>query len=518
MVKSARSVEIDLIDCGIDHEVEVATGDVDITQYPWLGVLYYSYYGESDDARAVTTVALIQAEFVIAAAADIGPMPKHDFRSNARVLLGENWNRIGRKVRNYVIHEEYENTYNTIALVQLRTPVRNINIKPLCPPPHIIRNPDFYVVKFKKDYQNLQKAVIPVSHVPANLCREFYLRANLYAKKLRPPHVSCAVSLEEDNVCVWDAGSTLVSRDVWGRWQLLGLGVRGPGCGAPSRYLDIMSYFPWIESTLNKFKRITISKMSKHKFILRGGSVAYQRFGNCDEEEKVNLVYREMISLRTDNDQFQFLTYNLSIYDDVEFTCLTLELVNASAVSEMRVKHLCTRYSKGPPCYAYKGSVFEISVYLMFSDTCRFEMFAWGFKKNMTLLDIQAWKWEEGTYYEDFTMLPVEYRGPTHLTEFGFEPLDMGMWVPEYELWTTTEFDNSTWSSTTKKPRIIADDATPPPQKPKKQEPRETTTTEAGPKTVPTTISPNMSYILFMTGKPNFDIAFTQKPKYVKDE
>lgn len=35
--------------------------------------------GESE-ARAVTTVALIQAEFVIAPAADIGPMPKIDFR------------------------------------------------------------------------------------------------------------------------------------------------------------------------------------------------------------------------------------------------------------------------------------------------------------------------------------------------------------------------------------------------------------------------------------------------------
>ena len=45
----------------------------------------------------------------------------------------------------------------------------------------------------------------------------------------------------------------------------------------------------------------------------------------------------------------------MSIYENIEFSCLTLELVNASAVTEMRVKHYCTRFSKGPPCYSYKG-------------------------------------------------------------------------------------------------------------------------------------------------------------------
>ncbi|VVC99401.1 unnamed protein product, partial [Leptidea sinapis] len=227
----------------------------------------------------------------------------------------------------------------------------------------------------------------------------------------------------------------------------LGLGVRGPGCGAPSRYMDMMSYYPWVEHTLSKF---------------RPDNTAYQGFGNCDEEEKINLIYREMISLRTDNNQYQFLTYNMSIYDDVEYTCLTLELVNASAVSEMRIKHLCTRFSYGPPCYAYKGSVFEISVYIMFSDSCRFEMFAWGFHKNMTLIDIQQWKWEEGTFYEDFTMAPVEYRGPAHMTTFGFEPVDYGSWVPEYDIWTTTEFSNIT-TTTTVKPQDIYDSHIPPP-------------------------------------------------------
>ncbi|CAH2098095.1 unnamed protein product [Euphydryas editha] len=462
-VLQVHLVELDLIDCGIDHELGVSEGNIEISQYPWLGILYYTFYGDTGEARAVTTVALIQAEFVIAPAADIGPMPKNDFRANAIVLLGEGWNRSGRRVRNYVLHPEYEETYNTVALVQLRTPVRNENLRPLCPPPDRLRNPDLYVVKFQEgdDYNDLQKQVIPVTHVMSSLCKEFYLRANLYAKKMRPPHVACAVSLEQDDVCVWDAGAALVTRDIWGRWQLLGMGVRGPGCGAPSRYLDMMSYYPWIENSLDKFRRISISKISKQKYILRAGSHAYQRFGNCDEEEKVNLLYREMIVLRTDNNQYQFLTYNMSIFESVEFSCLTLELINASAVSEMRVKHFCTRNLQGAPCYSYKGSVFEISVYLMFSDTCRFEMFAWGWKKNMTLLDIQEWKWEEGTYYEDFTMQPVEYRGTAADTQFGFEPVDRYMWVPDYDVWSSSLAPDPSMMTTTRPRR--GEDETPPP-------------------------------------------------------
>ncbi|XP_041972077.1 uncharacterized protein LOC121728047 [Aricia agestis] len=452
----AHGVTIDNVNCGVDNDNDVHEGDVDIERYPWLGVLYYSYEGEDGEARAVTTVSLIHAEFVIAPAADLGPMPKDDFRSRTRVLLGEDWGGEGRRVRNYVLHPEYDETYNTVALVQLATTVRDIKIKPLCPPPERLRNPDFYIVKFAEDYNTLQKQVIPVTHVPASLCKEFYVRANLYARRMRPPHVACAVTLEA-RVCVWDAGAALVARDVWGRWQLLGLGVRGPGCGAPSRYLDMMSYYPWIIASLDNFRRITISKISQQKYVLRTGQV-YQRFGNCDEEEKTNLLYRDRIYLTTDNNLYQFLTYNMTIKENVEFTCLTLQLVNASGVSEMRVHHYCRRESRGPPCYYYHGTVFEISVYLVFSDSCLFEMVGWGFKKSLKLLDIQEWKWEEGTYYEDFSMTPEEYRGPSYQTEFGFEPLDIGMWVPDFDVWATTPAPGA--SSTVVR---VATAGTPPP-------------------------------------------------------
>ncbi|CAH0598423.1 unnamed protein product [Chrysodeixis includens] len=550
-------VTLDVVDCGIDYALDVAEGDVELKQYPWLGILFYNFYSEGGaDSRSVTTVVLIHKEFVVAPAADIGPMPKTNFRRNSRVLLGEGWDRPGRRVRNYVLHEEYEETYNTVALVQLRDPVRDPLIRPACPPPNVLRNPTFYVVRMKDDFDILQKEVINVMHIPGKMCKEFYVATNespstlragelavfkmvgdcsrwtglnpiafcvkvnftlnleiaymivnhsaprplccqmlkmpiaptLYSKKMRPPHVACAVSVQAESVCVWGAGAALVARDVWGRWQLLGLGVRGPGCSAPSRYLDMMTYYPWIERSLAKFDRITISKLTNQKYVLRS-SHAYQRFGACDEEEKKNLVFREVISLRTNNNEFQFLTYNLSIIQNIEYTCLTLELTNASAVSEMRIKHVCPRVTYGPACHRYQGSLLELSVYIMFSSTCLFEMYAWGFKKNMTLLDIQEWKWEEGTYYEDFSLTRVEYRGPTYMTEFGFEPLDTSMWIPEYDIFTTTDIDNST--TPTKPPVRVSRGRptrpTPSTKKPKRTLKRRvtTTTTKTTTKTAP---------------------------------
>ncbi|CAH0759825.1 unnamed protein product [Diatraea saccharalis] len=175
--------------------------------------------------------------------------------------------------------------------------------------------------------------------------------------------------------------------------------------------------------------------------------------------------------------QYQFITYNMSIYENVEYSCLTLEVKNSSAVSEMRIKHFCPREPTGAVCYAYKGTLFEISVYIVYSDTCQFEMIAWGWKKNMTLIDVQEWKWEEGTFYADFSMTRVsnitglvsffrtevsrklfhrpqeEYRGTPDMTGFGFEPLDEKMWVPEFDLWTTTAVDNATWDTTTPRGR-----------------------------------------------------------------
>ncbi|XP_063360612.1 uncharacterized protein LOC134649677 [Cydia amplana] len=419
-----EAVRLDTVKCGVDN-AETVEGAVPNHQYPWLGVLFYMLHGELGETRSVTTVVLIHTEFVIANSADIGPMPKRSFRDKARVLLGEGWEREGRRVRNYVVHPEYGETINSIAIVHLRQPVRN----------HL---------------DTLQKRVLPVTEVPAAMCREFYIEKSLYEAKRRPSFVKCTVSLAERAPCVWGAGAALVTRDVWGRWQLLGLSVYGPGCGAPARYLDMLRYYPWIEDSLDKFQRITISEINQHKYVLRSG-VAFgtlMRFGECDNYEMQNLIYRDYVRVTTDNNNVKLTTYNMSIFDTVQYTCVVFELKHASASAALSVRHFCPRRIGGPACYAYKGTRFDISVEMTYTEACALDVRAYGLHVNISLLDIEQWRWEEGTYYEDFRLTPVEYRGPSHMTQYGFEPLDEKMWVPDYYYWSTTplSFDLQTYT------------------------------------------------------------------------
>lgn len=68
----------------------------------------------------------------------------------------------------------------------------------------------------------------------------------------------------------------------------------------------------------------------------------------------------------------------------------------------------------------FSESLFDVSVFITFSGQAKFEMVVWGFQKLMKSLDTMEWKWEEGSFYEDFTAQRVEYTGPTFMTDFGY--------------------------------------------------------------------------------------------------
>lgn len=53
-----------------------------------------------------------------------------------------------------------------------------------------------------------------------------------------------------------------------------------------------------------------------------GTVVTTQRFGNCDEEEKKNLLYRDFFILSTDNAVMSFVTYKVSIVFHLLFPVL----------------------------------------------------------------------------------------------------------------------------------------------------------------------------------------------------
>ncbi|XP_063371175.1 uncharacterized protein LOC134659463 [Cydia amplana] len=173
-------------------------------------------------------------------------------------------------------------------------------------------------------------------------------------------------------------------------------------------------YYPWIEDSLDKFQRITISEINKHKYVLRSG-VAFgslMRFGECDNYEKQNLIYRESFQLRSDNNQVKHIKQNVTIFDTVKYTCVVFQLRHASASAELRIRHFCPRGIDKTACYAYKGTRFDVVVEVMFTRGCTLDIISYGLQINMSLLDIEEWKWEEGTYYEDFRQWEPNRRSP----------------------------------------------------------------------------------------------------------
>ncbi|XP_047984347.1 uncharacterized protein LOC125224889 [Leguminivora glycinivorella] len=113
----------------------------------------------------------------------------------------------------------------------------------------------------------------------------------------------------------------------------------------------------------------------------------------------------------------------------------------------MRVRHFCPRAPGGVACYSYRGTRFDVAIDVLFTENCILDISVYGLHVNMSLLDIEMWKWEEGTYYEDFRLTPTEYRGPTYQTLDGFEPLDDSMWVPDYDRWSTEPVTYETTTS-----------------------------------------------------------------------
>lgn len=55
----------------------------------------------------------------------------------------------------------------------------------------------------------------------------------------------------------------------------------------------------------------------------------------------------------------------------------------------------------------------------MFVGNVGFELLIWGFEKHLKSLDVMEWKWEEGSFYDDFSAQREEYQGPTFMTDFG---------------------------------------------------------------------------------------------------
>ncbi|XP_061384866.1 uncharacterized protein LOC116773566 isoform X2 [Danaus plexippus] len=121
-------------------------------------------------------------------------------------------------------------------------------------------NSDMYT-KYQLQYQKsivrdnklLEKAIYNIEYVNRDLCDDFYNRVGFKYEDsfYKPTTYHCGVAKNNKKNCMWDNGMVLASNTT-GTWVLIGFSIKGPGCSAPIRFLDMLSYLPWIETSTDQ--------------------------------------------------------------------------------------------------------------------------------------------------------------------------------------------------------------------------------------------------------------------------
>ncbi|KAF9799283.1 hypothetical protein SFRURICE_016235 [Spodoptera frugiperda] len=122
--------------------------------------------------------------------------------------------------KSYSTHPEYEyTTVNTIAIVELD--VEDVTDSPL----------RLLLINRLSSCTSLGLQMLPT-------------------RNSQPTSYVCGYATRNGSThCAWDNGMALVSNASEGVFYLLGFGVRGPGCAAPARFIDLFPFLPWIAAT-----------------------------------------------------------------------------------------------------------------------------------------------------------------------------------------------------------------------------------------------------------------------------
>ncbi|CAH2098131.1 unnamed protein product [Euphydryas editha] len=239
------------LSCDVSMKSKLQEGNIGETKaLPWLGVLRVHIHEGDSFKVALTGTILVTKNYCITNAEDIANIPSFLFKREAKAMFILNDNATWSSgVKGFVLHPEYEYaTYNTIALVEL-TDYQD-QLKPICWPEYSYNTKNnLYVVGYTDEHRFLEKIIYKLEYVGQSLCHEFYNRMGFRKDPLHTPtRYFCASAKNNKKNCVWDNGMALVS-NTSGPWVFVGFGLKGPGCAAPSRFLDISSYKPWIESS-----------------------------------------------------------------------------------------------------------------------------------------------------------------------------------------------------------------------------------------------------------------------------
>ncbi|XP_075984945.1 uncharacterized protein LOC142982370 [Anticarsia gemmatalis] len=334
--------------CGRDRSNSsvIQAGNARIDTYPWMGFLIYPYGNDAhEEEPKTTTVVLIAANLVLAMALEVEKIPKLDFRLRSRVVLGLDCGGPYLRVKEYIFHPEFGEKYlSALAIVQIQTSPMQAYM-PICSPPPEFEAPDIFAMTMTYEYEKPMIKIHKMKFMTLNDCKYFYKKNDLDVLSLWPKHSSCARSVQKSH-CIWESGTMLVTKQ-YGTWSLLGVGVYGPGCGSPARFLEYDPYDKWVRQTMDSIGKVSVTRLSSSHLVVRRSSLNIQRYGDCDPEE----VQAEIFSDRTEveppkSSSTQYTKeYNLTLYAKIEYSCVVLRVFPTDDISynttELRIKRWC---------------------------------------------------------------------------------------------------------------------------------------------------------------------------------
>ncbi|CAB3237766.1 unnamed protein product [Arctia plantaginis] len=200
---------------------------------------------------AVTGVVLVKKDYALVNAHDVSKIPLTMLKEHGRVQFYATadvpW---FCKPKSYTAHPEYGPiTFNTVALLELD--IMNTEepypLKPICWTSQPLNASTFlYAAGYTDENRLLEKVIHKLQYTDNTSCSEFYHRAKLSDKTREPVYYLCGHAVSSKSHCVWDNGMVLISNATQ-YFTLLGFGIRGPGCAAPARFINLQYYYEWVQ-------------------------------------------------------------------------------------------------------------------------------------------------------------------------------------------------------------------------------------------------------------------------------
>ncbi|XP_072946218.1 uncharacterized protein [Epargyreus clarus] len=373
--------------CGLDKSpISVVYEGVGVIEtYPWLGTLYYPVNGK----RYITAVVLVSKQIVIGSAIDIDKLPKRDFRSRSRVVLGTNCSGASIRIREYAYHPAYNTTtYSAIALIQLETAYLIQELRPICPPPAVWNKPQFYAMTLSDNCKDSKIHIHRMSYVSLKKCKNYYTKTELNVESMWPTHTVCART-SHGRACVWKTGAVLMMRQD-DRWSLTGFGVSGPGCRAPARFIDYGVIGHWVTHSIARIGRPAVTRLARNQVVMRRTLSKLQRYGPCDPEELKAELFTDRTSVTAEpNEETRRIRYNFTIISNTEYSCIIFRVDNERDSHQdppyIRLRRWCN--SRNPICYSFQYLQIDLYVEIIFSGDVTYNIAAYG--KEATKIDMK---------------------------------------------------------------------------------------------------------------------------------